>query len=103
MAITGMVSMRSTNRIRPRVDPAPEVAGDGADEHADERGEEGDDQRDLDRLLGAPQHLGEVVVAEVVGAERVLPRRRLAASGVSRLVVVLPDAGADERQQRRPG
>ena len=40
-------------------------------------------ERDLDRLLGAPQHLGEVVVAEVVGAEGCSHDGAWLASGVT--------------------
>ena len=59
------------------VDPAAVEAGDGADRHADQRGHGGHRQRDLDVLLDARHDLGEHVVPDGIGAERVGPRRRV--------------------------
>ncbi len=61
------------------VDDAAEVAGRRADEHAEQVENSGDREADPQRdLPGVEQH-GELVATELVGAEPVLERRRVAA------------------------
>jgi hypothetical protein len=81
-----------------RVDPAPVVAGHRPDERAERGRHQRHDQRDLHRLLRAPQHLGEVVVADAVGAHRMLDRRWLGQRVGLLVEGVLPEPAAEQRQ-----
>ncbi len=80
-----------------RVDPAAVVAGQGPDDRPEGGRQDRHHQRHLDRLLGAAQHLGQRVVADVVGPHRVLQRRRRGELVGDVGVAVLPEAAADQR------
>src|SRR5581483_11066460 len=65
--------------LRDEVDLAAEIAGDDTDDDRDQRGEARRTEADDDGKLGAVYATREHVAAEVVGAERIGPRRRLEA------------------------
>jgi hypothetical protein len=77
----------------------PVVARDRAPDRADDRGHHRDRERDLQRALRAAQHPGELVVAEVVGAEGVLARGRHRVVRRDVRVLVVPERAADEGEQ----
>ena len=80
-ASAGSVRTRSVMRIRHVVDPAAVVAGDRADEEADERRDDRDEEADLLRRADAVDDAAEVVAADLVRAEEVVPGRRRRRAG----------------------
>src|SRR4051794_13453554 len=81
------------------VEPAAVVAGERADDHADQRGACGADDRREDRLPQAEEELRQEVVADHIGAEKVVRRRER----VLRLVDVLEELLARRVRRERRG
>ena len=69
-----------------RTDPASRHTGDGADDRADEDRDEHGGEADGERDAAAVEHPREQILAEVVGAEGMLPRRPLQRRGEIDLV-----------------
>jgi len=65
------------------------------------RGHDRDDDGDLQGELGAPDDLGQHVLAEVPGAEGVVPTGREIPAETELLVVVLPHGAAEEGEQHQ--
>ena len=81
-----------------RADPAARHAGGGADRRADDHRDHHGGEADRERDAPAVEHACEQVLPEIVGAERMRPRRRLHARG--EIDVVDRDA-PDERRRTR--
>ena len=95
-----MASSASTIRIIKRVDQAAEVPGDRPPERAEHDRDRGRAEADLERRLPADHQPAELVVADVVGAERVIPaRRQCRLFDVSVDLVGVVDERADEAEE----
>ena len=75
----GNATCTSTPAHHERVAPPAAVAGEQADDDAERAGDEHDDEADDERGASAVEQARQHVLAEAVGAERVVPASRRAA------------------------
>ena len=92
---------RGDDEVDSKVDAAAEVAGDETERRADQAGDQHHRQADQQRDARAVERAGEIVAAEVVGAERMRPRALLEPHRRDQPVVEVLRVGIVGGEQRR--